>query len=132
MADVMKLEVITPDRQFYEGEVTMVELTTINGNIGIYPKHIPMTTVVAPGILKVHEAEQLREAALHAGFITVMPDKVTILAEIVEWPDEIDYARAEEARIRAERRLGSRNTGLDVVRAEAALKRALVRLEVRH
>lgn len=132
MADVMKLEVITPDRQFYEGEVTMVELTTINGNIGIYPKHIPMTTVVAPGVLKVHEAEELREAALHAGFITVMPDKVTILAEIVEWPDEIDYARAEEARIRAERRLGSRNTGLDVVRAEAALKRALVRLEVRH
>lgn len=132
MADVMKLEVITPDRQFYEGEVTMVELTTINGNIGIYPRHIPMTTVVAPGILKVHETGQLREAALHAGFITVMPDKVTILAEIVEWPDEIDYARAEEARIRAERRLGSGNTGLDVVRAEAALKRALVRLEVRH
>lgn len=132
MADVMKLEVITPDRRFYEGEVTMVELTTINGNIGIYPKHIPMTTVAAPGVLKIHEAEQLQEAALHAGFITVMPDKVTILAEIVEWPDEIDYARAEAARVRAERRLGSNNSGLDVVRAEAALKRALVRLEVRH
>lgn len=132
MADVMKLEVITPDRQFYDGEVTMAELTTINGNIGIYPKHIPMTTVVAPGVLKIHEAEQLLEAALHAGFITIMPDKVTILAEIIEWPDEIDYARAEEARVRAERRLGSNNSGLDVVRAEASLKRALVRLEVRH
>ena len=132
MADVMKLEVITPDRQFYEGEVTMVELTTINGNIGIYPRHIPMTTVVAPGVLKIHEAEQLVEAALHAGFVTVMPDKVTILAEIVEWPEEIDYARAEEARVRAERRLGSNNSGLDVARAEASLKRALVRLEVRH
>lgn len=128
----MKLEVITPDRQFYDGEVTMAELTTINGNIGIYPKHIPMTTVVAPGVLKIHEAEQLLEAALHAGFITIMPDKVTILAEIIEWPDEIDYARAEEARVRAERRLGSNNSGLDVVRAEASLKRALVRLEVRH
>lgn len=131
MADVMMLEIITPDRRFYEGEVTMVELTTINGNIGIYPRHIPMTTVVAPGVLKIHEGEKLEEAALHAGFITVMPEKVTIMAEVVEWPDEIDYARAEEARVRAERRLGSQNTGLDVVRAEASLKRALVRLEVR-
>jgi len=131
MAEVMKLEVITPDRQFYEGEVTMVELTTINGNIGIYPRHIPMTTVVAPGLLKIHEAEELLEAALHAGFITVMPDKVTVLAEIVEWPEEIDYARAEDARVRAERRLSSHDGGLDVVRAEAALKRALVRLEAK-
>lgn len=132
MAEVMTLEIITPDRRFYEGDVTMVELTTINGNIGIYPRHIPMTSVVSPGILKIHEAEQLLEAALHAGFITIMPDKVTIMAEIVEWPDEIDYTRAEEARVRAERRLGSKDSGLDVVRAEASLKRALVRLEVRH
>jgi len=60
-----------------------------------------------------------------------MPDKVTVLAEIVEWPEEIDYARAEDARVRAERRLSSHDGGLDVVRAEAALKRALVRLEAK-
>ncbi len=55
MADVMKLNVITPEKQFYEGNVTMVELTTTEGEIGVYPNHIPLTAVVAPGVLKIHE-----------------------------------------------------------------------------
>ena len=67
-----------------------------------------------------------------SGFITILPETVTIMAETVEWPDEIDFKRAEDARIRAERRLSSREAGLDVMRAEAALKRALVRLELQH
>ncbi len=132
MADVMKLEIITPDRKFYQGEVKMVELTTTEGNIGIYPEHIPLTAVVAPGVLKIHEQEQQLEAALLSGFITIFPDKVTIMAETVEWPDEIDFNRADESRARAERRLASAEAEMDVLRAEMALKRALVRLEVRH
>lgn len=132
MAEVMKLEIITPDRRFYEGEVTMAELTTTEGNIGIYPQHIPLTAVVAPGVLKIHEQDQLLEAALLSGFITILPDKVTIMAETVEWPDEIDYQRAEESRIRAERRLSTANAEMDTLRAEMAMKRALVRLQVRH
>lgn len=138
MADVMKLRIITPDRQFYDGETTMVELTTTEGQIGIYPNHIPLTAVAAPGILKIHEAgenqatAEVREAALLSGFLTILPDCVTILAETVEWPDEIDFGRAEEARIRAERRLSSAPGEIDVVRAELALKRAMVRLELKH
>ncbi|MGL5435086.1 MAG: ATP synthase F1 subunit epsilon [Lachnospiraceae bacterium] len=132
MADVMKLEIITPDREFYQGDVTMVELTTTEGNVGIYPEHIPLTAVVAPGVLKIHEQDQLLEAALLSGFITIFPDKVTIMAEIAEWPDEIDFNRADESRARAERRLASAEAEMDVLRAEMALKRALVRLEVRH
>lgn len=133
MADVMKLEIITPDRKFYEGEATMVELTTTEGEIGVYPKHIPLTAVVAPGVLKIHEEGQVREAALLSGFLTILPDKVTILAETAEWPDEIDYSRAEDARVRAERRLATSSTSeTDVLRAEMALKRALVRLEVKN
>ncbi len=128
MADGMKLHVITPEERFYDGEVSMVELTTTEGNIGIYPNHIPLTAVVAPGVLKIHEGSEVKEAALMSGFITILPESVTIMAETVEWPDEIDFNRAEEARIRAERRLASKDGNLDVLRAEMALKRALVRL----
>ena len=132
MADVMKLKVVTPTGGFYDGDVSMVELTTTEGEIGIYPDHIPLTAVVAPGVLKIHENGGEKEAALMSGFITILPEQVTIMAEVVEWPDEIDYHRAEEARSRAERRLSSGQADLDVVRAEAALKRALVRLNLRH
>ena len=110
----------------------MVELTTTEGQVGIYARHIPLTAVVAPGMLKIHEDGQVKEAALMAGFIQVMPDAVTIMAEVVEWPEEIDEERAKEAKIRAERRLQAGGAELDVGRAELALKRALVRLEARH
>lgn len=132
MADVMKLKVITPEKQFYEGEVAMVELTTTEGQIGIYPNHIPLTAVVAPGLLKIHEKGEVKKTSLMAGFITIMPDLVTIMAEVAEWPEEIDFKRAEEARTRAERRLSSNDADPDVLRAEMALKRALVRLELKH
>ncbi|MDO4269219.1 MAG: ATP synthase F1 subunit epsilon [Eubacteriales bacterium] len=132
MADLMKLQVVTPTERFYDGQVSMVELTTTEGDIGIYPNHIPLTAVVAPGVLKIHEEGDVKEAALMSGFITILPDSMTIMAETVEWPDEIDYKRAEEARARAERRLANHDSSLDVLRAEMALKRALVRLEMRH
>ncbi len=131
MAEVFRLQIITPDQRFYEGEASMVELTTTEGDIGIYKGHIPLTAIVSPGVLHIHEEGQVREAALMSGFIEVLPDQVVIMAEVVEWPEEIDVKRAEEARIRAERRLKSHSAEVDVVRAELALKRALVRLEMR-
>ena len=131
MAEVFRLQVITPDQTFYEGEASMVELTTTEGAIGIYKGHIPLTAIVSPGVLHIHEEGQVREAALMSGFIEVLPDQVIIMAEVVEWPEEIDIKRAEEARIRAERRLKSQSGEVDVARAELALKRALVRLEMR-
>ncbi|MBT9780080.1 ATP synthase F1 subunit epsilon [Clostridium sp. MCC353] len=130
MADMFKLQVITPDKKFYEGEVSMVELTTTEGQIGVYKNHIPMTAIVAPGVLSIHEADGVKRAALHAGFIQILPEQITIMAETVEWPDEIDINRAEEARVRAERRIKETNGEVDVMRAELAYKRALVRLTV--
>ncbi|MBS6642442.1 MAG: ATP synthase F1 subunit epsilon [Clostridiaceae bacterium] len=130
MADMFKLQVITPDKKFYEGEVSMVELTTTEGQIGVYKNHIPMTAIVAPGVLTIHEANDVKRAALHAGFIQILPELITIMAETVEWPDEIDINRAEEARVRAERRIKETNGEVDVMRAELAYKRALVRLTV--
>ena len=131
MADMFKLQVVTPDKFFYTGEVSMVELTTTEGEIGVYAQHIPMTSIVAPGVLSIHEGSEVKKAALHSGFVGVLPDAVTILAEVVEWPEEIDASRAEEAMIRAERRLRENKAETDVFRAELALKRAMTRLEVK-
>ena len=122
MADdrIFSVEIITPDRIFYKGEAEMIEFTTVNGEIGVYKNHIPLTTVLAPGIVTITGPEGKKEAAVHSGFAEILQDKVTFLAEIAEWPDEIDFARAEEARSRAERRLASHEADLDAARAEAA------------
>ena len=131
MADVFKLQIVTPERVFYEGEATMVELSTTEGDIGVYANHIPMTAIVAPGVLKIHEAAGVKRAALHTGFIEVLPEMITIMAEVVEWPDEIDVKRAEDARVRAERRLKDNKAECDTLRAKLALRRALTRLSAR-
>ena len=130
MADGMKLKVVTPTGGFYDGKVSMVELTTTEGEIGIYPNHIPLTAVVAPGVLKIHEDGGEKEAALMSGFITILPEQVTVMAEVVEWPDEIDRNRAQEAKIRAERRLQNDKSNVNITRAELALHKALVRIEL--
>ena len=131
MADgTFLLKIINPDRIFFEGNASFVELHTSEGDVGIYPKHVPMTFIVEPGVIRIHTEEGVKEAALHAGFIEVLQDKITIMAESVEWPDEIDVARAEEARIRAERRLNNRESGIDIDKAELALKRSLARLQL--
>ena len=131
MADLFKLHVITPERRFYDGEASMVELSTTEVDIGVYRNHIPLTAIVAPGVLKIHEEGGVKEAALMSGFIEILPERITIMAEVAEWPDEIDGNRAEEARIRAERRLKEESGEIDTMRAELALRRALVRLSLR-
>ena len=124
------LRIITPDRVFYENRVEMVEFNTTEGEIGVLPGHIPLTVIIKPGVLNITESDGEKEAALHAGFAEILPDKVTILAGIVEWPDEIDGARAEAARIRAEERLHNKTTETDLKKAEFALQRAIARIEV--
>lgn len=125
-----ELRIITPDRIFYEGQAEMVEFNTTEGELGIYKGHIPMTVILKPGILTITEEEETKEAALHAGFAEILPDKITIMAEIVEWPAEIDEERAEEAKERAEERLQQKNPETDIARAETALQRAMARIEV--
>ena len=132
MADkVMELEIMCPDRCFYKGNVAMVEYNTVEGYIGVYPEHIPLATVLATGILTIHlEDGTTKQAALHEGFAKITQDKVMILAEVAEWPDEIDINRANEAKIRAERRLDGKESGMDIQRAEIALKKALTRISL--
>ena len=123
------LKIITPDRVFYEDQVSMVEFNTVEGEVGIYREHIPMTMIVAPGILTITKDQEISEAALHAGFAEVLPDQVTVLAEIIEWPEEIDISRAEEAKSRAEERIREHAPVTDMRRADMSLKRAVARIE---
>ena len=127
MAEKFKLTIVTPDREFFSEDVDMVEFNTTEGEIGIYKGHIPLTVIVKPGILTITQGETVKNAALHAGFVQILPEEVTILAEIIEWPGEIDEERAKAARERAESRL-SGGGDVDVVRAEAALMRAIARI----
>lgn len=124
------LKIITPDRVFYENPVKMVEFNTVEGEIGVLPGHIPMTVIIKPGVLTITEESGSKVAALHAGFAEILQNQVTILAEIIEWPEEIDESRAMEAKERAEERLRAKEPGTDVTRAEVALRRALTRIKV--
>lgn len=128
---LFELEIISPDRNFYTGEVEFVEMKTSEGEIGVLRKHIPMTCIMVPGVVKIHEPDNdtPKRAIVHAGFAEILPDKVTIMAEVAEWPDEIDLNRAEEARIRAQRRIEDGSDSINMERAEAALRRSLARIE---
>ena len=128
MADKMRLSIVTPDREFFNEEVDMVEFNTTEGEIGIYKGHVPLTVIVKPGILTITQGNTVRNAALHAGFVQILPEEVTILAEIIEWPTEIDEERAKAARDRAENRLKSGGKDIDVARAQAAVMRSIARI----
>jgi len=133
MADENKkfeLKIITPDRMFYEGSAEMVEFNTTEGAIGVYKNHIPMTVIIKPGVLTITDGEEKKEAALHAGFVEILQDKVTILAEVIEWPGEIDEKRAEAAYERAKERIQGKDPKTDIARAETALLRAMARINV--
>lgn len=128
--NTFELKIITPERTFFDEQVEMVEFNTTEGEIGIYKNHVPTTVIVKPGVLTITQNGETKEAALHAGFVEVLQDKVTILAEIIEWPGEIDITRAEEAKERARKRLEAKEANLDELRAETALLRAIARINV--
>lgn len=128
--DKFTLKIMCPDHIFYEGEAKMVEFTTTEGDVGIYAKHIPIVSVVAPGKLSIHcEDGSIKSCALLSGFAEILQDGVTILADACEYCDQIDVSRAKKAMERAKKRLAQRE-GVDIARAELALRRALVRLDV--
>ncbi len=126
MSEFFTLKIITPERLFYEGQASFVEFRTEEGDVGVLPGHEAMTYLLSPGVLKIHEEGGMRKAALHTGFAEIMPDEIRILAQIAEWPEEIDKNRAEEARIRAERAI--REDGSNF-REELALRKAIARIE---
>ena len=132
MADekTFHLSITTPNREFYENDVIMVELNTTEGEIGVLKNHIPLTSVLAPGVCYIHEdADTVKVCAVHSGFVEILQDSMTILAEVAEWPEEIDVERAKEAQIRAERRLSENPAGTNIARATLALKPSAARID---
>lgn len=130
MADnnLFELKILTPDGMFFEGEGEFLEFASVEGQMGVYKNHIPLTTILEPCVVKVHANGEKKKAAVLGGFIEIQKERITILAEDANWPEEIDVERAKAAKQRAEERLNKRESGTDVVRAEAALKRAVARI----
>jgi len=130
----MLLEIVTPERKIYEQQVNMVLAKGIEGELGILPNHIPLVTPlrIAAVTAKV-EGQKDHVIAVHGGFMEVRKDKVVILAESAELPEEIDADRAARARERAEARLReAQKEKVDFHRAEQALARAMLRINVKN
>lgn len=126
-----QLEIVTPERQFFSDEVEMVIVRGIEGDLAILKDRAPLITPLTIGLVKIFEKKDGKErvAAVVDGYVTVTKEKTTIITDSAEWPDEIDEARAKESKARAEKRLKEKqDSGVDTARAEAALKRAINRI----
>ena len=125
------LKIISPTRIFYEQDAYMLEFCSTEGEMGIYAQHVPTTVVLVPGIMRITDDQgEKKIAAVHGGFVEILKNRVTVMAEIAEWPEEIDFSRAHEAQIRAERRLAAKDSTINQARAEFALRKALIRQEL--
>lgn len=127
----LTLEIVTPDRALVTEKVDEVQLPGAEGYFGVLPGHTPLLATLQVGELWYRVRQQRHYLAIAFGFVEVMPDRVTVLAQIAERADEIDVARAEAARRRAEDRLArGPQSGTDLERARVALLKSLVRLQV--
>lgn len=126
----IKVDVVTAERLVYSDEVDVVVAPGVEGELAILPHHAPLMTMIQPGELRIRKGTEEYSLAVTGGFLEVRPDRVTVLADAAERAEEIDIARAEAAKKRAEERLASRTPEADAARAEAALRRSLVRLKV--
>jgi F-type H+-transporting ATPase subunit epsilon len=127
----LTLQIITPERVlFEEGDVASVTITGIEGELTILPSHAPLMTELRPGPLVFRKSGDEVDVALSGGFLEVRDDRVVVLADTAERSDEIDQARAEEARRRAQTQLASREGEMDIALVMAALERAQARIRV--
>jgi F-type H+-transporting ATPase subunit epsilon len=128
---VFTIDIVTAERIVYSAEVDEVIAPGVEGQLGILPHHAPLMTILQAGELVVRKGGEDHIMAISGGFLEVRPDRVIVLADQAERAEEIDTARAEEARKRAEQSLAERKAaGVDAAAVEAALRRALVRLSV--
>src|SRR5438045_9224887 len=130
MANSFQLEIVTPEKVAVRDSAEEMQIPGTNGYLGILPGHAPLITELAVGEITYRNGSTVHHLAVALGFAEVLPDKVTILAETAERPEEIDVKRAQEARQRAEELLKSGKTEVDYEREEDALKRADTSLQV--
>jgi F-type H+-transporting ATPase subunit epsilon len=125
------LDIVTAEQAVYSEEVEMVIAPGVEGQLGILPHHIPLMTTLQAGELRIKKGGEEISLAISGGFLEIRPDRVVVLADAAERAEEIDVARAEAAKRRAQERLTERHVyEIDSARAEAALRRSLARLKV--
>lgn len=131
MSNTFQLEIVTPEKQLVKDvQADEVQIPGANGYLGILPGHAALITELAVGVITYRAHGETKTLSVAWGFAEVLPDKVTILAETAERPEDIDTSRAQKAKERAEQRLKSNDPQTDFARAEDALQRAETRLKV--
>jgi F-type H+-transporting ATPase subunit epsilon len=125
-----KLEIVTAERMVFSEEVSALIAWGMEGQLAILPHHAPLMTMLQPGDLMIRKDKEEEYLAISGGFLEVRPDKVIILADACERVDEIDIARAEEAKKRAQETMKTAPLTADAAAAEAALRRSIARLKV--
>jgi F-type H+-transporting ATPase subunit epsilon len=124
-----RLEIVTAERMVYSDDVTALIAWGVQGQLGILPHHAPLMTMLQPGDLLIRKDKEEEVLAVSGGFLEVRPDKVIVLADACERADEVDIARAEEAKKRAQETMKAGPLTADAAAAEAALRRSLARLK---
>src|SRR5262249_25767462 len=131
MSNTIRLEIVTPDAVVYSDDVDMVTLPAVDGQIGILPMHVPLMTQMVPGEMIVRKDGQDQSLAVGEGLVEITGDHVAILTDLAITAENIDEARAEEARQRAEARLHEKLSAEEVASVNAALARSLAQLRVK-
>src|SRR5437879_7142533 len=126
----LQLQIVSADRSLVNETVDEVEIPGFDGYFGVLPGHTPLLAVLQVGELWYRQGAEKHYLSIAFGFAEVQPDRVTILAQIAEKADEIDLARAEAAKRRAEERLAKSTVDMDFERARIAMMKALIRLQV--
>lgn len=126
----LRVEVVTAERELYSGEADLVSAPGIAGRVGILPEHAPFLAVLGPGALRLTLEGAEEVLFVSGGFLEVSNDNVTVLADAAEHAEEIDEARAEEARRKAQERLEEARSNVERAEMQAALQRALNRMRV--
>lgn len=130
----MKLQVhiLTPEKEIFNDEADEVTLPTTEGVIGVLPKHTPLVAQIAPGEIIIQQNSKNSPLAVYGGFVDVTPDSVTILADYAARVEDIELAKVEEAKERAEKLMKEKISNEDLIIAEAELQKALMQLRVYH
>jgi F-type H+-transporting ATPase subunit epsilon len=126
----IRVDIVTAERLVFSQDADIVMVPGVEGEMGILPHHEPIMTMIKPGEILVRKGTEEYSLAVSGGFLEVTPDRITILADAAERADEIDIARAEAAKKRAEEKLTNRTAETDSANAEASLRRALARIKV--
>ena len=130
MSKYFLLEIVTPERKFFENEVEMAVVRTTEGDIGILKNHEPLVAPLKIGGIKIILGDKKRYAALSTGFVSITEEKVTIITDTAEWSSEIDIERAKADFEQAKQRIHENREAEDITRARIALAKALNRMRV--